>query len=138
MLCDFYDLYCNGYYFLDNLGLGYGLCALESWAELNQESISENTREDIRKEQISQFDSMRDGAIDEAQKVLSWLETGKIAIATVPNSASNDMCDFSIIDTRTDEEKQWLGTPTVKRTELSAIASLWSKLKSWFQKSLIY
>ncbi|WDE07827.1 hypothetical protein SG34_013635 [Thalassomonas viridans] len=71
-----YDLYCDGFGFLDNLGMGYGLhipCLpdkykVNSWDEL---SIPE---------QEKLIDSFYPAVLEEAQKVLSWLNTGKIQI----------------------------------------------------------
>jgi hypothetical protein len=61
ILMTFYDLYCRGYYFLDNLGLSYGLSVevpyplAESWDELT----------DIE---------------DEIVKVTEWIENRQIIL----------------------------------------------------------
>lgn len=77
ILCEFYKLYCHGHYFLESLGLEYGLSAKVppghehssgSWKELSDE------------EQSELIDSLVPGAMREAQKVLSWLEEDKIVI----------------------------------------------------------
>ena len=49
VLITFYDLYCDGYHFLDTLGLGYGLCCqvppnnymADSWEELSDKDKKE-------------------------------------------------------------------------------------------------
>ncbi|AFY73225.1 hypothetical protein Syn7502_01116 [Synechococcus sp. PCC 7502] len=86
LLDDIYDLYYDGYYFLESLGLGYELC-LESWADLSRSQ---------------ELDSFLQRARGEAQEVLSWLETNKIVIKT----AHDDRNHFSVIDTRTEKEKK--------------------------------
>ena len=57
-----YDLYCDGFNFLDNLGIGYGL-GLTCPDEYN-ESVED----------------YYPAIVQEAEKVLSWLDDGKIVI----------------------------------------------------------
>ena len=81
MLCEFYDLYCRGFCFLKTLGLEYGLSikvppseySADYWQDLSEA------------EKTKLLDSLLPGALEEAQKVLAWLEEGKIAIASTKN-----------------------------------------------------
>jgi hypothetical protein len=72
ILSDFYWLYCEGYHFLKNLGIEYGLriCVplpkANSWGELD--------------DQQQFLNDLLPGAIAEAKKVLAWLESGEIVI----------------------------------------------------------
>jgi hypothetical protein len=76
LLYTFYELYCNGYSFLDGLGLGYGLALVvppgayraDSWDELNKE------------DQQRLLHSLLPEAIAEARTVLNWLDDGSIVI----------------------------------------------------------
>jgi len=96
ILLHFYDLYCKGYSFLDNLGLGYGLAIAvpypyaETWDELSPSR---------QRELLSRFDAQLD---TEIQKVLNWLDTGKI-ILTGNKNEDGHYLDFT--DNRTDGEK---------------------------------
>ena len=57
-----YDLYCDGFGFMDNLGLGYGLGLTCT------DSIDDKV------------DEYYPRIIDEASRVMEWLDTGKIVI----------------------------------------------------------
>lgn len=71
-----YDMYCDGYNFLDNLGLGYGLhvsvppsnYGADTWQELKSH------------EQLKLINSFYPAVAQEAQKVLLWLDTEKIIL----------------------------------------------------------
>jgi dimeric dUTPase (all-alpha-NTP-PPase superfamily) len=98
LLWEFYNLYCNGFHFLNSLGLGYGMAtrippdgySSDSWEELSTE------------EQSKLMDSLFPGAIYEANKILYWLDEGKIVITT--NQYNSGDCLF--IDRRTPLEKE--------------------------------
>ena len=71
-----YDLYCDGYGFLDVLGLAYGLCVAsppppyraDSWKDLEPA------------EQDDLLDSFYPGVRDKALEVLGWLDSGTIVL----------------------------------------------------------
>jgi hypothetical protein len=92
----FYDLYCKGYNFLDNLGLGYGLAVevpysqADSWGELTPE------------QQETLLNSFYPNIEYEIKKVIRWLETGKVVLT----GFQDDYQHYEYIDNRTDEEKQ--------------------------------
>jgi hypothetical protein len=110
-LSHFYDLYCEGYFFLDSLGLGYGLCGLENWSQLSFEKRNH------------QYETLLKGAKGEAQKVLSWLESNKITI----KASLIEMEHLQITDLRTEEEKQ----PWYKAFEISNRPQTKSWWKFW-------
>jgi hypothetical protein len=76
ILIQFYDLYCKGYYFLEDLGLGIGLHiaapnvnnACETWDELTAEQ---------QKELLDSFSPEMEEWIEQ---VITWLETKKIIL----------------------------------------------------------
>jgi hypothetical protein len=96
ILMTFYDLYCKGYYFLDNLGLGYGLAVkvpysqADSWNELTAE------------QQQNLINSFYPGIEDEIEKVIEWLDSGKVILTGIQDEYNY----FGYIDNRTEEEKQ--------------------------------
>ena len=71
-----YELYCEGFGFLQNLGIGYGLTITvlpshykrESWNELNH------------LEQRQLIDSFYPNVAEEAKKVIGWFDSGKVVI----------------------------------------------------------
>ena len=94
----FYDLYCDGYSFLDNLGLGYGLSVV-----VPPSTYSSDTWEKLSAEEKSKLlTSFFPGALNEAKKVLSWLDDKKIVILR----GKDGLGHFSYLDKRSAEEKQ--------------------------------
>jgi hypothetical protein len=93
-----YDLYCDGFGFLDNLGIGYGLCLTvppenykaDSWAELTSP------------EQKTLIESFYPDVAVEAKKVLSWFELGKIILKG--HDGTNQGIEYE--DNRTSKEKE--------------------------------
>ncbi|BDX07513.1 hypothetical protein [Planctobacterium marinum] len=83
-IAECYELYCDGFDFLDNLGLGYGL-GLTCPDDYN-ESIEDYYPEIIK----------------EAEKVLGWLNDAKIVIT----GHTGDYQGIEYDDRRTDEEKE--------------------------------
>jgi hypothetical protein len=96
-----YDLYCDGYYFLDNLGLGYGLSVTsppnkynaDQWGELDSQK---------QKELIDKF---YPAVAEEAKKVIQWLESGKIILT----GHSGEYQGIEYEDNRTPVEKEPTG-----------------------------
>lgn len=97
ILVTFYDLYCKGYTFFDNLGLGYGLRVevpgvnnyVETWDDLNEA------------QQTTLLSSFYPDIETEIKKVISWLDTGKVILTGIKDE--ND--HFEYIDNRTELEK---------------------------------
>ncbi len=99
ILMTFYDLYCKGYNFFDNLGLGYGLAVevpysqADSWDELNSE------------QQLNLINSFYPDIEMEIKKVISWLDNGNVVLTGIKDEYN----DFQYIDNRTEIEKQPTG-----------------------------
>ncbi|HTD39773.1 MAG TPA: hypothetical protein VK671_04075 [Mucilaginibacter sp.] len=97
-LMEFYDLYCRGYYFLQDLGLGYGLSVelpfekfkADTWDELNK---------DQKKELLESFSPELDIQI---QRVINWLISKKIILT----GEQDEYGHYSYEDFRTEEEKK--------------------------------
>lgn len=105
-----YDMYCDGYGFLDNLGLGYGLAVTVPPSEYNADSWHKLESTDQKKLIESFYPSVR----EEAEKVVSWLDTGKIVFT----GHDGDFQGIQYTDYRRSEEKEPTGyrvaTPTKK------------------------
>lgn len=71
-----YNLYCEGYDFLNDLGLGYGLCI----SSPPNSYSSENWEQLENKEQRKLVESLYPSVADEAKRVLNWLDLNKIKI----------------------------------------------------------
>lgn len=98
MLYEFYELYCNGYYFLDVLGLKYGLTII-----FPPHGYSSNYWQELTdKEKETLLCSILPDAVDEAQKVLNWLNEGKIVLTNKQDKLSS----YLYIDNRIDEESK--------------------------------
>ena len=113
ILMKFYDLYCHGYYFLGNLGIGYGLAVkvpyslADSWDELTQQQ-----QKDI-------LDSFYPQITVEIQKVIEWLNDGTIVLTGTQNELDyyeyNDFrilkekqpSAYKVTSSNTDREKSW-------------------------------
>ena len=101
ILMTFYDLYCKGYNFFDNLGLGYGLRVevpginnyVKTWDDLNEA------------EQTTLLNSFYPDLETEINKVISWLDTGKVILTGIKDEYNH----FEYIDNRTELEKQPTG-----------------------------
>ena len=98
----FYDLYCKGYNFFDNLGLGYGLAievprventTADTWNELTNE------------QQHNLLDSFYPYLETEIKKVIYWLDNSKVILTGIKDQYNH----FEYIDNRTEIEKQPTG-----------------------------
>lgn len=101
ILMTFYDLYCKGYDFFDNLGLGYGL-RVEVPAINNYEETWEDLNES---EQTTLINSFYPSLEVEIKKVVSWLDSRNIILTGIRDANSH----FEYIDNRTESEKQPTG-----------------------------
>lgn len=101
LLMSFYDLYCKGYSFFDNLGLGYGLSV-----EVDGINNYEETWDHLGKtEQRNLLHSFYPDIDIEIKKVISWLDTKKIILTGIKDKYNH----FEYIDNRTELEKQPTG-----------------------------
>ena len=93
-----YDLYCDGYYFLDDLGLGFGLPVIAFNEEIGikyDNKMKITTQEEL-------IDGFYPEIIAEVEKVICWLEKGKIKIT----GHSGEYQGIEYDDNRTTEEKK--------------------------------
>lgn len=126
ILMEFYDLYCRGYTFLLDLGLGIGF-AIESprvsnstadtWGELTPQQ---------QKELLDSFSPELEKCIG---RVIYWLETRKIILTGKQDGNAR----YGYKDLRTDKEKKsrlWVVTSENKETGSSTSKNtLWEKQK---------
>jgi hypothetical protein len=96
ILMTFYRLYCKGYSFLDNLGLGYGLAVEVPYSQADYwNDLTIEQQQEILARFYPQLDL-------EIRKVIGWLDTGKI-IMTGKKQRYDYYFDY--IDNRTEVEK---------------------------------
>lgn len=95
ILSEFYELYCHGYRFLDSLALGYGLPV-----RVPPQGYSADTWEELSEtEQNCLLNSLSEGAIHEARKVLFWLDAQKIILTNQLNHSGYCVyLDHRIVD----------------------------------------
>jgi hypothetical protein len=106
-LIDTYYLYCSGYNFFDNLGLGYGLTFSEDfWDFSDWEKLTTEQKK-------NRIDRVYSGVKKEAELVLKWLDEGKI----VPTGETDDIGHFDYIDKRTDSERKLRTVETIEIKE---------------------
>lgn len=106
-LIDTYDLYCLGYNFFDNLGLGYGLTFSEDFWDYSDWVNLTNEQKEKR------IDQIYSGVKKEAEFVLNWIEEGKI----VPTGETDNIGHYGYIDNRTDTERKLRTVETIKIEE---------------------
>lgn len=97
LLTTFYDKYCKGYYFLQELGINYGLRINVPEGNSNKETWSDLMKE----EQNTLIESFYPELEIALIKVISWLDSGKIILTGIRDE--NDRFDF--IDNREATEK---------------------------------
>ncbi|MEO7529756.1 MAG: hypothetical protein ABIS69_00045 [Sediminibacterium sp.] len=97
LLMTFYDLYCKGYSFLENLGLGYGLAVEVPYSQAdNWHELTDEQQQNLLKSFYPQLNT-------EIGKVISWLDSDKI-ILTGNKDNYNHYFDYT--DNRTEDEKK--------------------------------
>ena len=89
-----YDLYCNGFSFLNNLGLNYGLRIRVPPANYSADSWYELTSA----EQIKLIDSFYPDVAESAQEVLNWFSDRQIVV--IDRDEANKSVDY--LDNRID------------------------------------
>ena len=96
-----YDLYCDGYDFLDNLGLGYGLSIAVPPSEYGADTWDALASA----EQKRLIDGFYPDVRQEAEKVLRWLDTRKIVLTGQGEGTEG----IQYQDNRTAEERKPTG-----------------------------
>lgn len=90
-----YDLYCYGYSFFYNLGLGYGLTFSEDFFDYTEwENLSADQKE-------NRINKIYPGVKREAELVLSWMEQGKLILT----GERDELGHYDYIDKRSPFEK---------------------------------
>jgi hypothetical protein len=132
ILMEFYDLYCKGYNFFQDLGLGIGLAVevprvnnttADTWDELTREQ---------QKELLDSFSPELEECIEQ---VIYWLETKKIILT----GEQDEIGHYEYEDLRTEEEKKsklWVTVSEDKETGFSESKNtLWDKQaeKKWWE-----
>jgi hypothetical protein len=74
---EFYNLYCQGYYFLQDLGLGYGLAVDAPWVE---NTAADTWYELTSAQQAELLASFSPGLEHELDRVQRWLVTGQLIL----------------------------------------------------------
>jgi len=98
-ITQFYDLYCKGYYFMDNLAFGYGLPLDCPWSKFGIDSFDKLTME----QQKQYADSFFPDIEGELKKVSDWLDSKKIILT---GKRDNELGRYEFEDSRSEEEKQ--------------------------------
>lgn len=116
ILMEFYDLYCKGYNFFQDLGLGIGLAVevprvnnttADTWDELTREQ---------QKELLDSFSPELEECIE---RVIYWLETKKIILT----GEQDEIGHYKYEDLRNEEEKKskfWITVSEGKEARFSA------------------
>lgn len=133
ILMEFYDLYCKGYYFLQDLGLTFGL-AVEVPTKLNNPPV--DTWDDLTtKQQKEILDSFSPKLEECLELAIYWLETKKIILI----GEQDDVGRYGYEDFRTEEEKKskfWTAVSESKVRNFSTSKNThWSKQtdKRWWE-----
>lgn len=117
ILMTFYDLYYNGYSFLDKLALSYGLEMEVPYYSPTPGMSAEQQQQQILASFYPQLEA-------ELKKVLHWLDTGKIILTG--NKNNYDRYD-DYTDNRTKEEKApTMYDPTIDTKHLEGKRVFWS------------
>jgi len=113
ILRQFYDLYCRGYIFLNDLGLGYGLTVevpassnykVETWEEMSET------------EKIELLESFYPQLQSDIERTISWIENGKIIFS----GTTNEISQYEYEDLRTEEERKSTVWTEVERDDKSS------------------
>lgn len=98
ILMEFYRLYCRGYAFLQDLGLGYGLAVDSPWVE---NTTADTWDELTSAQQTHLLASFSPGLERELDRVQRWLVTGKIILT----GEYNELGHYTYHDLRPSTER---------------------------------
>ncbi|PQJ12605.1 hypothetical protein CJD36_002340 [Flavipsychrobacter stenotrophus] len=118
ILMDFYDLYCRGYNFLDDLGMGFGL-ALEvpMVRNINAETWDELTPT----QQQNLLDSFSPRLEKSIENAINWLETGKIILT----GKIDEIGHYGYNDHRTEDERKSIFQVKVPELKTAGSCKKW-------------
>ena len=100
ILMEFYNLYCKGYNFLQDLGLGFGLMVEVPSSKYSKDNW-DDLRDDEKKELLNSFSPQIDEVI---QRVIDWLTNKRIILT----GEQDDSGYYDYKDLRTEGEKKLL------------------------------
>lgn len=99
ILVEFYNLYCRGYYFLQDLGLGYGLAVDAPWVE---NTAADTWDELTSAQQTKLLASFSPGLEHELDRVQRWLVTRQI----IPTGEHDELGHHTYCDLRPSTERR--------------------------------
>lgn len=99
ILREFYDLYCQGYEFLNDLGLGYGLIINGPPAPKYKVATWEELSEAEKHELIESFYPQIESDI---KRAIDWIEGGKIIFT----GKQDELCHYEYEDLRNEKERE--------------------------------
>lgn len=113
----FYNLYCNGYGFLQVLGLRYGLAMtylpapykVERWDELTQPELA------------GLVNSFSPDLEEQLNRVQGWLDNGKIILT----GETNELGHYEYIDNRTSNERESALTSSIFKEQSKRWWEFW-------------
>jgi hypothetical protein len=124
---EFYDLYCKGYNFLQDLGLGFGLMV-----EVPPSKYSKDNWEDLREEEKQDLLNSFSPEIDVViQRVIDWLTNKRIILT----GEQDEIGHYNYQDFRTEDERKLLmWTPVTGGLKLNAKTEWTAKeIKPWWK-----
>jgi hypothetical protein len=133
ILMEFYDLYCKGYNFFQDLGLGIGFAVEEP--NVNNTPADNTWDELTSKQQKELLDSFSPELEECIEQVIYWIETKKIILTGV----QDEIGYYEYDDLRTEEEKKsklWVTVSEDQKTGfLASKNTLWDKQteKKWWE-----
>lgn len=101
ILMEFYDLYCKGYNFFQDLGLGLGIGLAIEVPRVNN-TTADTWDELTSKQQQELLDSFSPELEECIEQVIYWLETKKIILT----GEQDEIGHYEYEDLRTEEEKK--------------------------------
>ena len=122
ILREFYDLYCRGYGFLNDLGLGYGLTIevppspkykVDTWEEL-----TDSEKEELLNSFYPQLES-------DIKRTIDWIENGKIIFT----GKKDEIGHYEYEDLRTEQERESTVWTEVESDEKTGFKAFESNLK---------
>jgi hypothetical protein len=130
ILREFYDMYCHGYDFFQDLGLGYGLtCEVppSKYGSDNWDELDEQVKNEIVNSFFPQIES-------DIQRAILWIENDKLILSGTKNETNH----WEYADHRNDEEKKstvWVEIPSKRSRGVSTFKNMFSRKnkKKWWK-----
>ncbi|NOU62274.1 hypothetical protein [Marinifilum caeruleilacunae] len=122
ILREFYDLYCRGYVFLNDLGLGYGLM-VEVPPSANYKADSWEQMNEIEKKEL--IDSFYPQLDFDIKRAINWIEKGKIVLT----GETDEIGHYEYEDLRTENERKSTVWTEVGRDDKTGFKAFESNLK---------